>query len=510
MPALSKQKHTLNKLNKRQREAVKSISHPTLVLAGAGSGKTSVITQKIAYLVNDCGYKGKHIAAVTFTNKAAREMKNRIGQILDKKLTRGLMVSTFHTLGLTIIRQEIYTLGLTSGFSIFDNEDARNLIKDIIIQGGEADLDLIDFIQHTISQFKSSLLRPEQAVTQAQSPQEAMIANVYLKYQHSLQAYNAVDFDDLINTPVFLFRKYPDILERWQKRIRYLLVDEYQDTNESQYELVKLLVGDRHGLTVVGDDDQSIYAWRGAKPENLNQLQVDYPTLNVIKLEQNYRSTSAILNCANKLIANNPHTFEKRLWSNLSIGAPIRIIKVANDKAESERVVNEIIDHRIRGGHHYHDYAILYRGNHQSRTLELALREANLPYQLTGGTSFFARSEIKDIMAYLRLLVNPADNNAFLRIINVPRRKIGSTTLQNLSRLATAKDCALFDAIALDELSEHVGSIACTHLMSFYNWLQNLMRLCATENPINTIEEMIDDIAYEAWLHQNSPSAAGR
>lgn len=498
----------MNTLNSRQLQAVKSISHPTLVLAGAGSGKTSVITRKIAYLIQECGIKAQHIAAVTFTNKAAKEMKARISNLLPRNESRGLQVSTFHTLGLTIIRSELGKLGLRPGFSIFDAEDAHALLKELSLQAGDVDSDLLDFLQHTISQLKNDNLSPEMAVQQASNAQEQMISGLYLRYQQALTAYNAVDFDDLINLPVRLLRDHADVLQRWQHKIRYLLVDEYQDTNTSQYELVKLLVGDRNGLTVVGDDDQSIYAWRGARPENLMQLQKDFPQLEVIKLEQNYRSTAIILNAANTLISNNPHTFEKKLWSEHSLGDPIRVIKTPNDQAESERVVHDIMAHRLRHNTQYSDYAILYRGNHQARIMEMSLQQENLPYQMSGGTSFFSRSEVKDVMAYLRVLANPADDNALLRIINVPRRKIGTSTLQTLATYARSRNTSLFDAMNEMGLTNQLSASAVENLREFYQWMQNLMRLCDEGNAINAIREMVDDIGYEAWLHQNSSSAA--
>lgn len=498
----------MSKLNPRQHEAVTSITYPTLVLAGAGSGKTSVITRKIAYLIHDCGIKAQYIAAVTFTNKASKEMKARVTQLLPRKDTRGLMVSTFHTLGLNIIRSELPRLGLRAGFSIFDSEDAHALLKELSIQAGDVDSDLLDFLQHTISQLKNDNLSPEQAVQQASNSQEQMISGLYLRYQQALTAYNAVDFDDLINLPVRLLRDHPEVLSRWQSKIRYLLVDEYQDTNTSQYELVKLLVGARNGLTVVGDDDQSIYAWRGARPENLMQLKIDFPQLQIIKLEQNYRSTAIILNAANTLISNNPHEFEKKLWSEHQLGEPIRIIKTANDQAEADRVVQDIIAKRLRHNAKYSDFAILYRGNHQSRIMEMALQQENLPYQLSGGTSFFSRSEVKDIMAYLRMLANPADDNALLRIINVPRRKIGTSTLQTLATYARMRESSLFDAMDEVGLSTQLAPQAMDHLREFHRWMQNLMRVCDEGNAINAIQEMIDDIGYEAWLHQNSSSSA--
>lgn len=498
----------MNKLNPRQLQAVKSIAQPTLVLAGAGSGKTSVITQKIAYLIEQCGMPARNIAAVTFTNKAAREMKERIHKLLPKQQTRGLLVSTFHTLGLTIIRKELNLIGLREGFSIYDSEDCRNLLLELAQRDGNVDKDMVDFVQQTISSLKNDLLTPELALQQATSPQEQMIAGLYLHYQQALRAYNAVDFDDLISIPVLLLQQNPSVLQSWRSRIRYLLVDEYQDTNHSQYELVKLLVGDRNGLTVVGDDDQSIYAWRGAKPENLARLQVDFPNLQLIKLEQNYRSTSVILTAANHLIAHNPHVFEKQLWSDLAFGEDIRIIGVRDDKAEAERVVNDIILHRLKNNGQYSDYAILYRGNHQARVIEMALQNEGLPYKLSGGQSFFARSEIKDIMAYLRLLVNPDDDNAFLRIINVPRRKIGTTTLQNLAHFARQQQTSLLQSLANPQLANELSPAAFNALHQFHQWFSELQQRAEQENAINVVRDMIEQLAYDAWLHQNSSSSA--
>ena len=306
----------MSRLNPRQQEAVEYISGPLLVLAGAGSGKTSVITRKIAYLVKECGIRAQHIIAVTFTNKAAREMKERVGQLLRGPDARGLTVSTFHNLGLNIIRKEHQRLGYKPGFSIFDQQDATALITDLMHKDYGAE-DGIEGIQAQISNWKNDLILPDEALAQAKTPQEQTAASVYMHYQRTLKAYNAVDFDDLILIPVVLFRDNPDVLEKWQFRIRYMLVDEYQDTNASQYLLVKMLVGTQARFTVVGDDDQSIYAWRGARPENLALLKEDFPHLKVVMLEQNYRSTSRILRAANTLIANNPHVFEKQLWSEL-------------------------------------------------------------------------------------------------------------------------------------------------------------------------------------------------
>jgi ATP-dependent DNA helicase Rep len=497
----------VNQLNPRQKEAVHYISGPLLVLAGAGSGKTSVITRKIAYLIETCGIEARHIAAVTFTNKASREMKERVMQLVKGKASRGLTVSTFHNLGLNIIRKEHKTLGFKPGFSIFDTQDAQSLIKELLIQGDNLDSDQVELIQNTISKLKNDLISPAQAIQEASSPSEMTMAQIYQRYDQSLRAYNAVDFDDLILIPVKLFMEHPAILEKWQNRIRYLLVDEYQDTNSCQYELVKLLVGMRGALTVVGDDDQSIYSWRGARPENLAQLQVDYPGLKLVKLEQNYRSTSRILRNANILIDNNPHIYDKKLWSELGEGALIRVIRNKNEEVEAERVVTEIIDQRLKQGSKFKDYAILYRGNHQARLLELKLQHHQIPYHINGGISFFSRSEVKDIMAYLRLLINPDDDNALLRIINVPRRKIGPSTLQALGSYATERHISLYSAI------DEAGIEACLpeknleRLRSFVKWMDNIKGLCESGDPVTAIREMIDDINYEAWLHQNSSNA---
>jgi len=502
----------LTRLNPQQLDATRYIDGPLLVLAGAGSGKTSVITRKIAYLINECGLSAQHVAAVTFTNKAAREMKERVGKLIRGKEARGLTVSTFHNLGLNLIRREIKMFGFKAGFSILDGEDSKNLIKELMLRDSDLDSDLVDRVQHQISQWKNDIVEPEQALSRASSPGEQAIATIYQRYRQSLKAYNAVDFDDLILLPVLLFEQHPDILAKWQNRIRYLLVDEYQDTNLAQYRLVRLLTGNRGALTVVGDDDQSIYAWRGARPENLVQLQTDFPHLKIIKLEQNYRSTARILRSANTLIDNNPHVFAKRLWSNLGLGDPIRVIRCSNEETELERVVNEILAMRLSRQCHFRDFAVLYRGNHQSRLLEMKLQSQGVPYQLSGGTSFYARGEIKDIMAYLRLLVNPDDDNAFLRIINTPRRQIGPTTLEKLGHYASERQVSLFSAIDELGLAAHfrerqVGEQHLERLKKFHHWLSSVHRNCSHGDPVAAIREMIADMDYEGWLHQNASSA---
>ena len=497
----------MTQLNARQREAVLYIDGPCLVLAGAGSGKTSVITRKIAYLIQQCDLPARHIAALTFTNKAAREMKERVTGLVKGAAAKGLTVSTFHNLGLNIIRREYKTLGFKPGFSIFDAEDARALLKELMLRDGDLDSDHLDLVQHQISNWKNDLTAPEHALSHAQSPGEQSIALVYQRYNQALRAYNAVDFDDLILIPVHLFQQHNEVLARWQRKIRYLLVDEYQDTNSSQYLLVKLLVGDRGALTVVGDDDQSIYAWRGARPENMSLLKQDFPSLKVIKLEQNYRSTSRILRVANHLIANNPHEFDKALWSEMGLGDPIRVVRCSNEDAEAERIATEILTQRLRQQNKFRDYAILYRGNHQARLLELKLQHHQIPYKISGGSSFFAKTEIKDVMAYLRLIINPDDDNAFLRIINTPRRQIGTNTLEALGHYAGERHISLFAAAQEMGIQSHIPEKNLERLQRFTHWLNQVANNCRTADPVSAIREMLNDIDYEGWLHQNASSS---
>ncbi|EKF9831326.1 DNA helicase Rep [Vibrio cholerae] len=494
------------KLNPRQDEAVKYVSGPCLVLAGAGSGKTRVITNKIAYLVQQCGYKARNIAAVTFTNKAAREMKERVAQTLGKGESRGLMVSTFHTLGLNIIRCEFKALGLKAGFSLFDDQDQLALLKELTEKQLDGDKDLLRLLLSTISNWKNDMLTPPQAKAMAKGEQQQLFAHCFELYQKQMQSYNALDFDDLILLPVLLLRSNEEVRQRWQNRIRYLLVDEYQDTNTSQYELVKLLVGERGRLTVVGDDDQSIYSWRGAKPQNLVLLGEDFPSLKLIKLEQNYRSTSRILRAANILIANNPHVYQKALFSELAEGEKLKVILANNEDHEAERVTAEIIAHKFLNRTEYRDYAILYRGNHQSRLIEKSLTQNRVPYKLSGGTSFFARAEIKDIMAYLRVLVNPDDDNAFLRIVNTPKREIGPATLEKLGSYANMRGKSLFTASFELGLEQHLSGRGFENLRRFTEWLVAIADNAERGNTVEAVRALVRDIRYEDWLYETSAS----
>lgn len=498
----------LAKLNPRQQEAVRYIDGPCLVLAGAGSGKTSVITTKIAYLVQECGMSARKIAAVTFTNKAAREMKERVGEMLKGREGYGLTVSTFHTLGLNIIRGELKTLGYKPGFSLFDPEDAKALLRDLMQKDAQIDADQINRVQSQLSAWKNDLILPGQALSHAADDDEQYAARIYEAYNRHLKAYNAVDFDDLILLPVVLLQSDPEALARWQRKIHYMLVDEYQDTNISQYLLVKLLMAERATFTVVGDDDQSIYAWRGARPENLVTLGEDFPRLKVIKLEQNYRSTGVILRAANTLIGNNPHVYEKTLWSDMGPGDPIRVVVNRHEEAEAERVASEILTRRIKERAQWRDFAILYRGNFQARLLELKLQHYQIPYKLSGGTSFFSRNEIKDAMAYLRLLINPDDDNAFLRIVNVPRREIGPGTLEKLANYATERGTSLFAACHELGLEQLLATRAVERLGRFSHFIDGVRKRMDQGDAIAAIREMLRDMDYEAWLHQNASAPA--
>ena len=504
----------MSNLNPRQLEAMKYIDGPLLVLAGAGSGKTSVITRKIAYLIEDCGIKPHRIFAVTFTNKAAREMKERVGKLLHGKAAQGISVSTFHTLGLTMIRHELEAAGLKNNFSILDADDAQRLLADLLHKENSPAAErkeALKFISKKISDWKNDLIQPVQAVSVATTNEELIAAQIYEGYQRHLRAYNAVDFDDLISIPTRLLQENQAIREKWQERVHYLLVDEYQDTNTAQYLLVKLLVGTRARFTAVGDDDQSIYAWRGAKPENMIQLTHDYPNLKVVKLEQNYRSMARILTAANSVIGNNPHVFEKKLWSQHGLGDRIRIITCPTDRDEAERVANDLIHHKLINTRTWKDYAILYRGNFQAKAIETQLRELQIPYKISGGTSFYSRAEIKDVMSYMRLIINPSDDSAFLRIINTPKRAIGPATLEKLASYAQQRGVSLLTACQEFGLAEALGQKkALVTLQEFAQWLEHHTReILESTEPVPLIRRLLNDIDFEDYIREQAPTPQG-
>ncbi|WP_258392123.1 DNA helicase Rep, partial [Pasteurella multocida] len=448
--------------------------------------------------------------AVTFTNKAAREMKERVAHSIGKEASRGLIVSTFHTLGFDMIKREYKQLGFKANMTLFDEHDQYALLKELTADLLCEDKDLLRELISVISRWKNDLVLPPQAKQLARDHKQQMFAECYDRYNQQIRAYNALDFDDLIMLPTLLLQQNDAVRTKWQQKIRYLLVDEYQDTNTSQYELIKLLVGERACFTVVGDDDQSIYSWRGAQPQNMMRLKTDFPHLNVVKLEQNYRSTQRILHCANILIDNNDHVFAKKLFSTLDQGEKLQVIEAKNEEEEAERVVGELIAHRFMRKTKYKDYAILYRGNHQSRLLEKVLMQNRIPYKISGGTSFFSRAEIKDMMAYLRLVVNQDDDAAFLRIVNTPKREIGTVTLQKLGELAHEKHCSLFEAIFDFELIQRITPKAYNALQHFGQWIVQLSDEVICSEPERAIRSMLAQLHYEEYLYEyaTSPKAA--
>jgi len=501
-----------SQLNDKQLEAMKYTQGPLLVLAGAGSGKTSVITRKVAHLVKNCGIPAHRITAMTFTNKAAREMKERVGKLLSREEGKGLSVSTFHTFGLNLLRLELKHTPLKNNFSILDADDCKRILMDLMhrdnLSGAESK-ELIAKAMKMISDWKNDLIPPEQAHTTCETAEDVQFAHLYQLYERNLRAYNAVDFDDLIVMPTRLLQENAEVRDKWQNRVRYLLVDEYQDTNTAQYILVKLLVGVMGQFTAVGDDDQSIYAWRGAKPENMALLKEDFPNLKVIKLEQNYRSTSRILKAANTVIGNNPHIFDKKLWSDKGHGEAIRVITCRNDDDEAERVVKDLITHKLMNGKNWKDYAILYRGNFQARILETQLRQMQIPYKLSGGQSFFARAEIKDLMSYLRLIINPEDDSAFLRIINTPKRAIGPVTLEKLGLFAQENHLSLLAAAGDQRLTMVIPKKATTQLAEFADFISNFTRnLLDDDEPVPIIRQMMHEAGYIDYIKENAATPA--
>lgn len=496
------------KLNQAQQSAVEYVSGPCLVLAGAGSGKTRVITNKIAYLITECKYKPSQIAAVTFTNKAAREMKERVALTLGKKQSRGIKVSTFHTLGLNIIKKHLPTLGLRSGFTLFDDKDSLALLNDLTAENYSGDKDALSHLQRSISNWKNELVLPEQATSKYTNTNtlEGEHAQYYAQYVHHMRSYNALDFDDLILLPTHLLLHNAAAREKWQQSIQYLLVDEYQDTNTSQYQLLKMLVGERARFTVVGDDDQSIYSWRGAQPKNLRLLQQDYPKLKLVKLEQNYRSCQRILHSANILIANNPHIFEKRLFSELNQGEKLKVLVAKNEENEADKVIAELMAQRFMNDTQYKDYAILYRGNHQSRIFEKVLMKNRIPYVISGGMSFFGRAEVKDIMSYMRVLLNQDDDNALLRIINTPARGIGRVTLSKIGEFANLHQLTLFDAMCDPNLAGVLGQKAAHSVEEFVRLVATTSDNIERGDTLAVLKEFISAIQYEEHLYATSAS----
>ncbi len=480
--------NALHGLNPPQRQAVLHVEGPLLVLAGAGSGKTRVIVEKIAHLIQSGRYPAKRIAAITFTNKSAREMRERVAKRLRGDAAQELTISTFHALGLRILQIEHAKLGLRRGFSIFDADDSSVQLKDLLPPGSKPDV--IDAAKQLISRAKNAGLSPEQAAEAARSTREREAAALYARYQQRLTAFNAVDFDDLIRLPVQLLETDAEAVAGWRERIGYLLVDECQDTNDAQYRLLKAIAGEKGHFTCVGDDDQSIYAWRGANPDNLLSLGTDYPKLEIIKLEQNYRCSNRVLRAANALIANNPHEHPKTLWSDAADGERIRVWECKDAAHEAEKVAAEIQFVAQKHAAPWSEFCILFRGNHQSRALEKALQLLRIPYHLSGGTAFLDRGEVKDALAWLRLLANPDDDAAFLRAVQSPNRGVGATSLQRLGELANNAHMPLSRAADSISLAKQLPARAANALQGFSDIVRGLRIDAKTLAPAELVRKL--------------------
>lgn len=486
---------------------------PCLVLAGAGSGKTRVITQKIGRLIQ-AGLQPQEIAAITFTNKAAAEMRERAKKLIGQA-AKGVLICTFHALGVRMLRQDGEALGLKKQFSILDSDDVTSILKDA---GGSTDAATARQWQWTISAWKNSGLNAAQAEAQAGSDEDRLIARIMARYEERLTAYQSVDFDDLIGLPLKLLREHDAVRDKWQKSLGHVLVDEYQDTNATQYEVLKLLVGARGRFTAVGDDDQSIYGWRGATLDNLKKLPQDYPNLKVVKLEQNYRSTSAILRAANNVIAPNPKLFPKTLFSELGEGEPVRVVDCDSEEHEAERVVARIQSLRAEGtlqaegSQHkeWKDFCILYRANHMAKPFEKAFRKAQIPYKVSGGQSFFDRAEIKDLCSWMVLMVNNDNNAAFIRSIKTPKRGIGHTTLGALSTFAEQYKLSLFESLFSNSLSAVLPARAVGSLHEFGRYLNDLeyraRRTVGAEDARAFLTTWLKEIDYEKHIYDSEDS----
>jgi len=492
-------------LNDQQRAAVHYTKGPLLVLAGAGSGKTRVIIEKIVHLVQQRGLPAQKIAAITFTNKAAREMKERLAKRLGAEKAKEITVSTFHSLGWRILRAHHEELGYRPGISILDEQDSLTVVRDLLPEGTAPEM--VRLARGQVSRWKNRAQAADEAADGIGSKGEASIWRLYQQYEEHLRNLNVLDFDDLLLQPLRALG-IEEVQLKWQQEIRYLLVDEYQDTNETQYQMLRHLAGSEGRLTAVGDDDQSIYGWRGAQPENLQQLSEDFLALKIIKLEQNYRSCGRVLKVANALIANNPHAIEKRLWSALHEGECVRVIPCENETEEAGMITAEILHRQYTTRAGWGDFAVLYRGNYQSRVLEQAMREQQIPYHLSGGTSFFERTEIKDLMCYLRLAVNPDDNTAFLRIVNTPRREIGVTSRGIIAQYAGRKHISMFEASLAPDCRAALKPRSAESLRQFNNLIIGTGDRGERADPVEAVADLFEKIGFDQWLRDQADNPA--
>ncbi|WAI18278.1 MAG: DNA helicase Rep [Buchnera aphidicola (Acyrthosiphon caraganae)] len=486
-------------LNIAQKNAVEFTNGPCLILAGAGSGKTKVIINKIIYLIKHCQYEPDNIVAVTFTNKAAYEMRIRLSKYLNIPKIKKIIISTFHSLGMEIIKKEIDTLEFNNNFTLLDEKDQIVLLKKICKKEIKNNIQSLKKLNFMISYWKNKFLTPLQVQLLAKSTEEKDLALIYKKYNNYLYHANILDFDDLICIPTLLLKNNKKIKKYWQKKISYLLVDEYQDTNNSQYELIKMLTHRDSNFTLVGDDDQSIYSWRGANPQNIFLLKKDFPNLKIITMEHNYRSSGRILKAANTLISNNIHYLKKKLFSKLEYGNLIKVLIGKDEENEAEKIVKKIVSQCAIKRIKYQDHAILYRGNYQSRILEKALIKENIPYNISEKSSFFSRPEIKDLLSYLRVIINPDDNHAFTRIINIPSRQIGKITLKKLEEWAIKKNKSLFRISNDKEIKNFLNEKTINRIKKFTSKIEKFTKLSHLK-PSSILDDIICDIKYETWL----------
>lgn len=503
----------LSGMNDKQAEAVVTTEGPLLIMAGAGSGKTRVLTHRVAHLIKDLDIMPWRILAITFTNKAAREMKERISQLVDENDANAVWVSTFHALAVRILRRDIDKLGYKKDFSIIDASAQRTLVKRIL---KDQNVDIEKFTPRSvlgaISNAKNAMEKPEEYLKNASGPFEEIVGKTYKEYQHRLAIAQSLDFDDLIMLTIELLHKDQEVLDYYQEKFLYVHVDEYQDTNDAQYELVTLLSGKHRNLAVVGDSDQSIYGWRGANMQIILNFSKEYPDAKTVMLEQNYRSTQTILDAANSVIRNNNERIVKKLWTDNGDGEKITYYRGQSDRAEALFVIKEIKEAINAGTYNYRDFAILYRTNAQSRGVEEALVKANMPYTVVGGSKFYDRKEIRDVLAYLALVTNPADNENFLRIVNEPKRGIGQTSLEKLRRFALEKDWTLLDSAANALLVPNLPTRAANKLVDFANMIETFKKQMQFDLSITDLTKAIlDKSGYEAQLKKvATPENEGR
>jgi len=500
----------LNNLNDKQLDAVKSVGQPNLIFAGAGSGKTRVLTYKIAYLIQEQGLPPEKILAVTFTNKAAQEMKSRVQKLLDFDIS-SISIGTFHSISAQLLRKEIHNLGISNSFIIYDQPDSVSVIKDCIKDLG---LDVKQFEPKTfknhISQLKNSLISYEQAEVLANDFLQKKVAEVYALYQNQLKKNSALDFDDLLLKPLEIFKNYPHILEKYQKKYGYILVDEYQDTNKPQFEFIHSLAIKHREICVVGDDDQSIYGWRGADISNILNFSEAFGESKIFKLEQNYRSTQNILDAAYHVISKNTTRADKRIWTDNNIGDPIQIVENFNDSMEAEKILNLINTNKSESNYSLNDFVILYRTNAQSRIIEDKLRRAGVPYHIIGGVKFYERKEIKDILAYLKVISNPSDSVSLLRVLNFPARGIGKTSVDKIISLSKDKQITIFDMLNLiDEVQ--IGESQKKTIKSFISKINRFIKSISNYNIVNVVNDVIEEFKIkEHYQKQNTSDSNER